>query len=62
MTLAQVRAALTNLGYDVIGYQAMGCPRRYHCERTPKALALGLPKGGVFDLAGLKAFAHSLHI
>ena len=56
ITLQQARKILTDLGYDVFGYQAMGSPRRYHCERQDLARRYNLPTGGSFDLAGLKSF------
>lgn len=49
------RKILTDLGYEVFGFQAMGRPRRYHCERKELAMYYDLPAGGEFDLAGLKA-------
>ena len=56
MTITQARRILTDLGYEVIGYQTMGNPRRYHAERTALAKRYGLPAGGSFDKDGLKAF------
>ena len=56
LPLSTVRKILTDLGYEVFGYQAMGRPRRYHCERLDLAKRYNLPIGGNFDLAGLKAF------
>ena len=56
MTITQARQILTDLGYDVYGYQAMGNPRRYLVCREPLAEFCGLPAGGTFDKDGLKAF------
>ena len=56
MTVTQARDTLQGFGYSVIGYQAMGNPRRYLVCREPLAEFCGLPAGGTFDKDGLKAF------
>jgi hypothetical protein len=56
MTIAFARKILKDLGYDVIGYQAMGNPRRYRVERMELAKRYDLPLGGSFDKDGLKSF------
>ena len=56
MTVSFARKVLKDLGYDVIGYQAMGNPRRYSVERNELAKRYDLPVGGRFDKDGLKAF------
>jgi hypothetical protein len=56
MTITQARQILTDLGYEVYGYQAMGNPRRYRADRLDLAKRYNLPIGGSFDKDALKAF------
>ena len=58
MTITQARKILTDLGYDVHGYQAMGNPRRYFVERTALAKRYDLPVGGSFEKDALKTFVY----
>jgi len=57
MTITEARKTLTQLGYDLLGYQAMGRERRYCVWRGQLAEFCNLPTGGSFDKDGLKAFA-----
>ena len=56
MTISQAREILTQFGYNVLGYQAMGKERRYCVWRGQLAEFCNLPIGGSFDKDGLKAF------
>ena len=59
MTIKQAAEILNQLGYKIIGYQAMGNPRRYLVYRGPLAEFCNLPAGGTFEKDQLKAFALS---